>query len=277
MARARNIKPSLFKNELLGVADPLLTILFVGLWCLADRDGRLEDRPMRIRAEIFPYREKLDINRYLTELARLGFIHRYEASGTACIEVVNFKKHQAPHHTERPSELPERTGFKPTSLQGSGDLTVNPPLSDGEAPKALHLIPDSLIPDSLLQDSGGKPSDDGSPPAASLFPVELPKPVITITTNTGDEFPVYAEMIQDFAELYPAVDVPQELRAMRAWAISNPKQRKTKAGMMRFINGWLSKEQDKPAPAKPAAAFQTPTERAVANFVADMEKGNAPH
>ena len=43
MARARNIKPALFKNEILGVADPLCTLTFQGLWMLADRDGRLEN------------------------------------------------------------------------------------------------------------------------------------------------------------------------------------------------------------------------------------------
>ena len=43
--RARNLKPSIFKNELLAVADPLYTLVFEGLWCLADREGRLEDRP----------------------------------------------------------------------------------------------------------------------------------------------------------------------------------------------------------------------------------------
>jgi hypothetical protein len=57
--RARNLKPGLFKNELLGEANPLLTILFEGLWCLSDREGRLEDRPLRFCAEIFPYRRKI--------------------------------------------------------------------------------------------------------------------------------------------------------------------------------------------------------------------------
>ena len=48
MARARNIKPALFKNEVLGVADPIATLLFIGLWTLADRRGILEDRPLQI-------------------------------------------------------------------------------------------------------------------------------------------------------------------------------------------------------------------------------------
>ena len=98
MARARNIKPSLFKNELLGVADPLLTILFISLWCLADRRGRLEDRPLRIKAETFPYREGIDINGYLTELSRLEFIQRYKEDNIDIIQIVNFEKHQNPHH-----------------------------------------------------------------------------------------------------------------------------------------------------------------------------------
>ena len=50
MARARNIKPGFFANENLAECDPLARLLFAGLWCLADREGRLEDRPKRIAA-----------------------------------------------------------------------------------------------------------------------------------------------------------------------------------------------------------------------------------
>ena len=157
MARARNIKPALFKNELLGVADPLLTLLFQSLWTLADKEGRLEDRPLRIKAETFPYRDGLDVNGYLTELQRLGFIVRYSVGGLALIQVVNFKKHQTPHSTEKPSELlPVEAG----TVTGGAlqDTSVKSPLSDGEnvdalPPDFLVLIPLSLIPDSLQSDS----------------------------------------------------------------------------------------------------------------------------
>lgn len=143
MARSRNIKPSIYKNELLGVADPLLTILFTGLWCLADREGRLEDRPLRIKAEIFPYRDLPLFNGYLTELARLGFIHRYEADGMAVIQVVNFSKHQSPHKTEKESELPEIPADSVSCA-----ITVKAPLSNWNVHVKESLIPDSLIPDS---------------------------------------------------------------------------------------------------------------------------------
>ena len=148
MPRARNIKPSLFKNEILGEADPLLTILFEGLWCLADRDGKLEDRPKRIKAEIFPYRELTEqeggINGYLTVLQQLGFIDRYSVGETAIIRVLNFDKHQSPHKTEKPSELPDNP-----LKTGSCGLTENAPLNNGSLTVKESLIPDSgfLIPE----------------------------------------------------------------------------------------------------------------------------------
>ena len=54
MARARNIKPGLFSNEVIAELPAFDRLLFIGLWCLADREGRLEDRPKRIKMELFP-------------------------------------------------------------------------------------------------------------------------------------------------------------------------------------------------------------------------------
>lgn len=44
---------------------------------------------------------------------------------------------------------------------------------------------------------------------------------------------------------FPAVDVEGELFRMNAWLNSNPTKRKTKRGINRFINTWLSKVQDR--------------------------------
>ena len=48
-----------------------------------------------------------------------------------------------------------------------------------------------------------------------------------------------------FQESYPGIIVLSELQKIKAWSYANPKKRKTKAGMMRFINNWLAREQDK--------------------------------
>jgi hypothetical protein len=134
--RARNIKPGLFKNEVLGAADPLLTLLFEGLWMIADREGRLEDRPLRIKAELFAYREIPDIDGLLTQLESMGFLRRYKVNNARLIQVIKFKEHQSPHHTEKKSQLP---------------APVNSPLSNGEYRESNgEYPPDSLIPDSLI-------------------------------------------------------------------------------------------------------------------------------
>ena len=143
MARARNIKPGLFKNEILGVADPIYTLLFEGLWVLADREGRLEDRPLRIKAEIFPYREGLNIDEMLNWLQTNGFIRRYVARGKKCIVVCEFVKHQNPHKNESDSELPapEGEGPNPEEIGRSTEII-------GSA-RADSLSSDSLNSDSL--------------------------------------------------------------------------------------------------------------------------------
>jgi len=49
-----------------------------------------------------------------------------------------------------------------------------------------------------------------------------------------------------FKQVYTAIDVELELKKMIAWLVSNPSNRKTKRGIMRFINGWLSRAKPQP-------------------------------
>lgn len=106
MARTRNIKPSFFDNDILAECEPLARLAFAGLWCHADREGRMEYRPKRLKANILPY-DDCDFDALINELARRGFLHVYEVSGTRYLQVTNFAKHQNPHKAESPSTLPE--------------------------------------------------------------------------------------------------------------------------------------------------------------------------
>lgn len=105
MARLRTLKPGFFTNEELADLEPLTRLLFPGLWCLADRAGRLEDRPRKIKAEVLPY-DDCDVDRMLADLHERGFIIRYEAEGKQYIQITNFRKHQTPHIKEAPSTIP---------------------------------------------------------------------------------------------------------------------------------------------------------------------------
>jgi len=105
MARTRIIKPGFFKNEELAECSAFARLLFAGLWTLADREGRLEDRPKRIKADIFPY-DNLDCDALLNELSEKKFLVRYKSEGQYYIQIVNFVKHQQPHHKEIQSVIP---------------------------------------------------------------------------------------------------------------------------------------------------------------------------
>ena len=156
MARARNIKPGFFKNEILGVADPLYSLLFEGLWVLADRSGRLEDRPLRIKGEVFPYRDGLNVDAMLNWLESNGFIRRYTAQGKKCILVLEFVKHQNPHKNETESELPAPSDER-TQPEEIGTVTEIIGSTRADSLSSDSLIPDTPILNSVPNGTGGKP------------------------------------------------------------------------------------------------------------------------
>lgn len=130
MARARNIKPGFYKNEDLAECSIWARYIFPGLWMLADRDGRLEDRPKRIKGELMPF-DSQDAEPLLAELEDRGFLERYQNEDGSFIQISKFSAHQTPHYSEKQSVI------KPPRLQ------ENDGLKGGAQP------PDSLIPDSL--------------------------------------------------------------------------------------------------------------------------------
>jgi hypothetical protein len=105
MTRMRTLKPGFFTNDQLAELPPLARILFAGLWCLSDREGRLEDRPRRIKAEILPF-DSCNVDRLLDQLEERGFILRYEIENQRFIQVLNFLRHQNPHVREPASVIP---------------------------------------------------------------------------------------------------------------------------------------------------------------------------
>ncbi|MDF2544950.1 MAG: hypothetical protein K0S47_4668 [Herbinix sp.] len=68
---------------------------------------------------------------------------------------------------------------------------------------------------------------------------------IKFILNDKSEYPIYCNQIDEWKSLYPAVDINQEFNKMKGWLNANPDRRKTKKGILRFINNWLSGAQDK--------------------------------
>ena len=241
MARARNIKPGFFTNELLGTYDPIVCLTFAGLWCLADKDGRMEDRPLRIKAELFPYREGIDVNGYLTVLQRDGFIDRYVVDGVGYIQVRSFAKHQSPHHTERPKGYPSN----PQESQCSQTECVLAPLSNGESTvptrsdSLIHGFTDSLIPDSPNQEQSATPSAADAPSLASGGKSKKPRAVgQKATLQTLPEWLTACE-----ASGEPAMPITDPIREWAAEA-GIPKEY-LKLSWQVFTRDWATKKPQK--------------------------------
>lgn len=191
MARARNIKPGFFRNADLVELPFEARLLFIGLWTIADRSGRLEDRPKQIKMELFPA-DSVDVDALLDELAAIGVVARYSHDGKRYLQVVNFAKHQNPHKDEKASTIPDQDGHlaaqEPDKKKHSAS-TVQAPCNNDSDTVAIGLIPDSLIPDSLKEaiassSASAQPTcdnepDDGVPPCPfnpliDLYEASLP-------------------------------------------------------------------------------------------------------
>ena len=171
MARARNIKPAFFTNDHLADVHPLGRLLFIGLWTVADREGRLEDRPRRIKAEVLPY-DDVDCDTLLNQLAEHGFILRYSVDSKRFIQVLKFNKHQNPHMKEAASVIP--------APDLTGTSTVQAPNLTGSSPaESLNPLTDTgyLNEDTgyLNADSGGTANADAQAQAPATPPAK-PKP-----------------------------------------------------------------------------------------------------
>lgn len=171
MARARNIKPGFFTHDGLAELDPLARLLFIGLWTVADRAGRLEDRPKRIKAEVMPY-DNCDIDAMLTALHNSGFILRYQSGGVAAIQIVKWDKHQNPHIKESDSTIPA------PDEHGADTVQASKPAGKAEQPSTelARLIPDSgfALPDSPTSVPDGT---EGASKPARRPPVRKPDDV----------------------------------------------------------------------------------------------------
>lgn len=183
MARSRNIKPGFFTNDELAECSPHARLLFAGLWTIADKEGRLDDRPKKVKALVLPF-DNVDCDELLQQLHDRKFIQRYQVQDGAYIQITNWKKHQNPHCKEAPSEIPEyceantkqeeeqvkedestvqvqcNSGAKQSQVIDKHEAqlkhsasTVQEPVENNLNPAdSFNLIPDSLIliPDSVV-------------------------------------------------------------------------------------------------------------------------------
>lgn len=221
MARIRTIKPEFFTSEDIVAMTPLARLLYIALWCEADREGRLTWKPKTFKMRYFP-EDQCDISALCQEVLERGLAVLY---GEGLAYIPTFKTHQHINPRESLSTLADpRVGTRKARV-GTSENTVSDAQVGREGKER--------------KESSSEP--DGSEQASGFL----------IPLNDGSEWAVTARTLAEWVQSFPAVDVDQELRQMRAWSLANPERRKTARGIAAFVVRWLSKAQDKPGHAKP--------------------------
>lgn len=233
----RIIKESAFLSDKISLLSDFEFRLWVGLITQADDAGRGDARPAIIKGRIFALRDRTtlkDIDAALRNLAAVGCVSLYTVGGKPYFQFPNWAKHQRVRDAK-----PKYPG------EESADSSRRVAASCGETPLSCARAESNPIQ-----------SESNPNPNPTISPEPQAPAVLMMPLIDGTEYGVSQAEVDEWQEAYPAVDVLQQLREMRVWCNANPKNRKTSKGVVRFITGWLSKEQNR-AP-RVASAPQQP-------------------
>ena len=109
--------------------------------------------------------------------------------------------------------------------------------SVGPSSKTNALTREKLSVTDTSRTLENKPSHTNKPS------VDSGKEIISFILKDNSEFKVTEDIYNEYKQLYPDINIMQELRSLKAWCISNPSKRKTRKGALRFINGWFLRRQ----------------------------------
>lgn len=153
MARIRTIKPEFFTSEDVVALTPFARLLYIALWCEADKEGRMVWKPKTFKMRYLPA-DDLDVLVLCAELTDAGLVVLY---GEGYAHIPTFNAHQHINPRESASQLPE-----PTRRHASGTRQAR--ASDtqgGREGKGKEGIPDA--------------SGDTHPPGFARFWLTWPK------------------------------------------------------------------------------------------------------
>jgi len=257
MARKRFVTSDISIDEKIAdiaAENPVAALMWPWFITGFDDWGRMEAVPVKIKLSIFPafpYTAK-DIKEAIDLYDKYGIVHKYEVDGKEyiAIEPEKYYKYQTYIRGEKREKDGSNCPPPPNPPWGNAkdsaeEQTEHDRRADARTCTQVSADERNCIPSPSPSPS---PSKDiyKSMHGAEAAPCQpTAPPIITLTLNDKTEYPVTEEQVKEWAKLYPAVDVMQELRKMKGWLDANPSRRKTKKGILRFINSWLSKEQDR--------------------------------
>lgn len=97
MARKRMVDPNIWQSEDFGKLSTLSKLVFIGLFSLADDEGRGRANAMYLKSSLFPYNENLrsiDIEKTLSEISSNMSVVFYECNGNSYYSLLSWYEFQ---------------------------------------------------------------------------------------------------------------------------------------------------------------------------------------
>lgn len=132
------------------------------------------------------------------------------------------------------SNIQETNSISDTNLTSSTMIDME---SVGPSSKTNALTSEKSLITDQADTNATKPSH------TNKLSVDSGKEIISFILKDNSEFKVTEDIYNEYKQLYPDINIMQELRSLKAWCISNPSKRKTRKGALRFINGWFLRRQ----------------------------------
>ena len=235
----RIIKDSILTDDAFNFLTFFEESLYHRLVVSADDYGIYYAQPRTLSRILFPCRGNVTetaVRKGLGHMEALGLIRLYTVKGAGYLKLCGWDQNQRLRNSRHRYPTPEEADDKETA-GAETEPAENHPSAEG-------------------RETGDPENEPAAMPCPQ--PEDREPPVVELPLSDHTSYGVTQSEIDEYAALYPAADVVQELRNMRGWCLANPQKRKTRNGIRKFINSWLTRVQNqggrstsRPAPASP--------------------------
>lgn len=108
-------------------------------------------------------------------------------------------------------------------------------------------------------------------PEQTSFASEPVMDLPPLILKDGSRFHISQNHFNEFVNAYPGVDVRDQIMKMSQWLKTNQTKRKTKNGIMRFINSWIARSE-----RETINASQSSTKISMPEYIRQQEAGILP-
>ena len=222
----RIIKESICTSDNIDQLTPFQETVFYRLIVNCDDYGRMYARAKILASKLFPLKDirVSQMEEALRALTSAELVILYEVDGKPFLQMKTWERHQT---------IRAKKSKYPSPESGNKLSASNCKQMQADASKCPR-----------------NPIQSESESNTNICTAASAAPVATLTLVDGSQYGITEEDAKQDEKAYPAVNVRQEYLQMERWLNANPRNRKTRSGIRRFINSWLGRAQNSARPAQ---------------------------